>query len=489
MHPMKLAPVVAGLLGAASLLLAGCPPEATPCESSFDCGVGFTCVADLCTANAPPDVVIPPVEGEGEGGEGEGEGEGEVVTQLINDKPLGEVSMFLPATAVGNTDARLAVVGEYTAGGVDQLRLFDLVAADFVTTTPFIDVLNSSIGGNPARCNVDNVSFEPGIDPRARDDELWFSCAISGLQQVREGDLQNEIVDADSAGADLIVRLLKPDTNDNDIDERRVYAARGSDTVVVEQVNFTSTVRAARARDTFAANVRFGEIAGLFLATETDDSTIGDVVLVFDRAYPGAGGSPALVPIERPFDGLNKVWTLARDPWVPLVLPAGTHAVQVGDIPNPATLTVNEVQAAQQNLAVFVPTRGLVAFARIEAEMNDDAIVDDDSNGFNVLTIDTAFPAQAPPSTDRILLAPVPGAPGSVFYVLRGNVRAYGWKLKLHQTNQDDFDNDVENAQFVDETADDPNGLVTIPGVDSAAWISLAGNRQQLHRILFDIGF
>jgi hypothetical protein len=259
--------------------------------------------------------------------------------------------------------------------------------------------------------------------------------------------------------------------------------------LIVEQVVDTGNRPTPRDRDTVVPV--FGEIAMLKLITETDDADFGDIILVFDRAFPGAQDRPALVPIERQnLDGAATTWDLAPLPWRVIELPARTHAVRVVDqVLDPANLNNLEGEENRVNLEVYLPVEGLVLFARLETEMR--------RGGSTPLTEDTGFlalefesssnqrPSEVPSSSDRILIEPVPGvADPTVFYVATN--QACGWKLRLHRDNNDSYDNFVEAAQFVDDSSDRASALVTIPSVDNAVWIALK-DEPQLHRITFDL--
>lgn len=466
---------VSSVIGAS---VVGCEGAAGPCDTDFDCGANFTCDDGTCT---------PKTGGGGGGGgnEGEGEGEGEAPPELVQlDNP---VSMFIPGTDIGDP-ATIALVGEYQGNGVDQVRRFDVVTG-VIETAPAFDFVDNSIGEGGG-CNIDAMSIERGIDPTDLRDELWFSCQNSGLESSLTDDQRNDIAVRTGVGADLIVRFDTPELANPDIIARRMYARRGTSTLTIEQVQQDFTNR-PQLRNIDDVAVDFGAIAGLFRVTETDEENFGDIVLVFDRAYPGADGKPALVPIERSPFASTDTWIAAHTPWVVIPLPDDTHAVRVGSIPDPNQLAINEVDQATQNLAVFLPTEGVVGFGRLESIMTtpgQSIAADGTGSGFNPLLFDTDVPNAAPNPELRILLTDVPGAADTVFYVLRGAVRSYGWKMKLHVGVNDDFTNDVERARFLDESRDDPNGIVTIPGVDDAAWISLKSDTV-LERLPFDVAF
>ena len=403
--------------------------------------------------------------------------------------------MMMPSTAVGGSP-EVALVGQYDASGnIDEVRAFDVVAGAFVASTPFdIDLLQTSLGGD-GRCNIDNISIEEGVDPQGAD-EMWWSCAIPtvGLQQTLTTDFNNNVqAVSGAAGADLILRL-GPDRDNTNITQRRVFAARGTATLIVEQVTQNIASRPTlKERDD--VNVIFGKIAGLSLITQTDNSTYGDIVLVFDRAYPSLSGKPALVPVERQNteEGPSDAWELARAPWRVIELPANTHAVRlVGavPVPNPDQLNIDNTQQTAVNVEVYLPVEGRVAFARLETEMTSNTgALDPDNTGFPSLDFEPEAgdrPTAVPPVDERILIEPVPGESDTVFYVTTN--AAFGWRLKLRRNSNDaDFVNDVEGAQFVNDFSDRPSAMVTIPNVSDTVWISLS-NIAELHPISFNLG-
>ena len=468
--------VVAATLGA------GCGTE---CVDDFDCGIGNTCAGGFCEVNGggggngnPPP-----------GGEGEGEGEGQLFTDIVDDLDA-PVSMLLPSSDLGGIDPNVVVVGQYDpVGRVDVTTTFDVVTGTFVPDLFFeIDVLNETRLGESGRCNVDTVTLERDVDPQGAD-ELWWTCGIPGvgLQQTLTTDLLNDITVPGAAGADLILRLVNADALDLDIKQRRAFARRGTAGLFIEQVtNGLADRVTVRARD--IVSIGFGEIAGLSLISETDDSQFGDIILVFDRAHPGAGGLPALVPLERQnLLGGAKAWALAQSPWRILPLPATTHAVRVvGEVPNPADLDVDAAEQATVNLEVYLPVEGRVAFARLESEMVQLGAFNPDLTGFTVLEFEPGIsdrPTAAPSSEDRILILPVPGAADTVFYVTTNE--AFGWRLLLHRSNTDNFNNNVARAEFFNQNTDRPTAMVTIPGDSSNVWIGVAG-LNELHPIFFD---
>ena len=80
----------------------------------------------------------------------------------------------------------------------------------------------------------------------------------------------------------------------------------------------------------------------------------------------------------------------------------------------------------------------------------------------------------------------MPGESDTVFYVTTN--AAFGWRLKLRRNSNDaDFVNDVEGAQFVNDFSDRPSAMVTIPNVSDTVWISLS-NIAELHPISFNLG-
>ncbi len=470
---------VGAIVVTGALAGAACEPE---CVDDGDCGIGNSCNAGVCVTGGIGN------GGGGGGGEGEGEGEGDNQFSQVDDLDA-VASMLLPSSGLGGP-AELALVGQYDPVGIiDIVRTFDVVAGEFVANATFdLDFLDASIGGNPGRCNVDSITLERGVDPEG-EDELWWSCGLTGLQQSLVDELDNLVVHPDAAGADLILRLVRPDQNDRDVTQRRVFARRGSATLIVEQVVNNVSRPTLRARD--AVSVTFGQIAGLSLITETDDATFGDIVLVFDRAFPGAQGLPALVPIERSTTtGNGKSWSLAQAPWRVIELPANTHAVRVvDDVLDPANLS--DLDAADRdrvNLEVYLPVEGKVVFARLETEMNRGGAtaLNADDTGFQPLLFELSSskrPSAVPSSTDRILIEPVPGVADTVFYLTTN--QAFGWKLRLHRDNNDSFDNDVERALFFDEFRDRPSAMVTIPGVVDTVWIALK-DAAELDPITFD---
>jgi hypothetical protein len=296
-------------------------------------------------------------------------------------------------------------------------------------------------------------------------------------------------------GADLFVRLTQRDAQTREILERRVFARRGAAALVIEQIRDARTISpgASRDRDTITG-VTFGKIAGLTLVAETDDATYGDIVLVFDRAYPGASGKPALVPLERQNTiGDANTWKLASAPWRVLQLPDDTHAVRVhGElVTDPDQLTLNGDDAEVVNLEVYLPTQGRVAVGRLETEMaTRTGAFNVDASGFAPLVFEAGgdVPSTVPPATDRVLLVDVPSVANSVFYVITNS--AYGWRLTLPQTTNDggDLANQVLRAGFNDDASDRPAAALAVPGVSDAVWLSFTQPSDELHKVSFSTG-
>ena len=473
---------------------AGCEPE---CVADFDCGIGNSCEAGACITggNRPPPPPGPPPgegEGEGEGETGEGEGELDIVDDL--DAPA---SMLQATDGFPGGSPELVLVGQYDpAASIDLIETFNVVTGEFVDNVIFeedtLQIQQTGLG-TTGQCNIDTITFEAGVDP-AGEDELWWTCAILGvgLQQSLVDDLVQTVTPAGAVGADLIVRLLQEDDVDPNIAQRRVFARRGTGQLVVEQIAKAGISDRPLPRDRDVVGVQFSEIAGLSLVAETDNATHGDIVLVFDRAYPEAQGRPALVPIERQNTGGgdSDVWALAPELfWRVLELPANTHAVRfLGGVTDPDQLTIGTAQQNTANLEVYLPVEGIVAFARLEIEMGKIGPFDPDGTDFTFQEFEQGAsdrPSAVPSSEDRILIEPVPGDADSVFYITTN--QAFGWKLKLHRDVNDDFTSEVERAQFFDESSDLPSAMVTIPGSDDAVWIALK-NQNQLHPIEFDLG-
>ncbi len=467
--------VTAAVAGSSAIV--GCAEPA--CTVNTDCSLAEVCTDGACV---PADIDVPGGGGGGGGG-GRGGGGGNGVQRVLVGH---DVSTLQPGFGVGD-----GLVGFYDVGTLDALYGFDPVAGT-VDNDPLIDFGQTSVGGGT--CNIDTVTRERGISADVDGgDELWFTCSASGLSQAQNADdLANFVVRPTGVdGADLMVRLTRPDDQTREILERRLYAHRGTGTLVIEQVRDAATISpgTARERDRLSG-VTFGKIAGLTLVSETDDRTYGDIVLVFDRAYPGAGQKPALVPIERQnTTGDANTWAPAAAPWRVLVLPDDTHAVVVhGDlVSDPDQLTVGGVDRNVVNLEVYLPTHGRVGVGRLETEMTGTGAFDPDASGFSPLEFETGgdVPAEVPSADDRVLLLDAPGVANTVFYVLTNG--AYAWRLTLPQSRNDggDLANAVLRAGFNDDSNDRPSAALAIPGVGDALWLSFSHPRDELHRVTF----
>jgi hypothetical protein len=458
--------------GAALLALggAGCaPPE---CVEDFDCRIGFVCAEGACVAAGGSNN-----NGNNNGGGGGDGDEGIEPELLLVGQP---VSVIQP----GFTPDEV-LLGFYTADSEDTLRTFDVVegrVGDIVVDFPL-----TAIG----TCNIDTVTVEEGISlADAGGDEQWFTC-VGGLYQAQDAnDLQNFVVDSGAEGADLMLRLQQPDVTTNQVAGRRVYARRGTDSLVVEQVlvHGTAAPGTRRPRDVIDG-VSFGEIAGLFLVSETDDNLFGDLILVFDRAYPGTDDKPALVPLERQ-NVFNEptTWQLARPPWRVLALPEATHAVRVhtDDIGDVDQLLLGPDDEERVNLEVYLPTLGRVGVGRLELAMIAPGPFDPDTSGFAPLEFEPGDrPTATPSSRDRIILLPVPGDDRSVFYVMTNGADAWRLTLPVSTADAGELNNEVLRAQFNDEGSDRPASAVTIPGVDDQLWVAFTSPVDQLHRVTF----
>jgi hypothetical protein len=272
---------------------------------------------------------------------------------------------------------------------------------------------------------------------------------------------------------------------------RRLYAARGTGTLYVERRQQTDNSASVRALDTVP---RFGAIAGLTLVA-IDNATAGhgDLVAVFDRAWPATNG-PALVIIERQSQttGNTTDWKVFKDANQNehvLELPAATHAVRLGTVPDPRTLVIDTTQANTVNLEVYEPTAGKVEFGRYETAIaNRQPFQSTTAGNFNpILLTRSALPLSTPPATDRILLLPT--ADGAVLYVMTN--QQIGWKVPLHRSSSDSRDNEVRFTTFLNANpAGLPIGMVAVPNSTTTAWIGLqvAGQvgKDQLLPAVFD---
>jgi hypothetical protein len=235
-----------------------------------------------------------------------------------------------------------------------------------------------------------------------------------------------------------------------------------------------------------------GLIAGLFLVTETDEVRFGDIVLVFDRAYPGANNAPALVPLERQnLTGAPTTWAPADLPWRVLPLPEETHAVRVHveDLPDPDLLSIDGTDEDRVNLEVFLPTLGRVGVGRLELEMTSGAAFDPDATGFAPLEFEVGErPSATPEADDRVLILDVPGLADTVFYVLTNGT--YAWRMTLPQARNDagPLANAVLRARFNDDFSDRPSAAVTIPGADDQVWLAFSQPSDEVHRLTFALG-
>jgi hypothetical protein len=336
-------------------------------------------------------------------------------------------------------------------------------------------------------CNLDHASVERGFRADGGD-EVWFSCNTTGLMQARAAnDFQNFLTPvANATGADHVV-AFGADPLEPRILQRRMFARRGDSKLFIQRAEQGQDAATGRDFDTISAAVTFGEIAGLFKISEMNqDADLGDVVVVFDRASPLADGKPALVPIERPFAGTSTEWIPAREPWAVVTLPDATHAVRLGAIPDPRNLTVGN-DATIVNLTVFLPTEGRVSFGRLERTiLESDGVFSGEAFGFQDLLIDRqgTRPTAVPPSEDRVLITDIPGVAGGVFYMLTSE--PIGWRLRLHQTDSDNFSNDVRGAVINRSGPTTAVGMIPFTTPDEA-WVAfIGGGTNELHRVKFD---
>ncbi len=491
---MACLPAVVVVVGA----LGGCPAP-NECTSSDDCSFSQVCTSNTCgPAPGTGSVGGGGVGGGGGGGGGGGDDGGGARVVTVNGPLVSFQAGNLSALAArAGQPAGSFLVGIYEPGetGRDEVRFFDPVRgilperADQGSGINFLNEAFVGSGDFGGACNFDHASVQRGYRVDGGD-EQWLGCKAAGLLQFRSASLDQLVEAPRGLGADLLVAFDDDPANTN-ILQRRMYAARGDAALYVEQRVEREPDVGARTYDT--VNVAFGEIAGLFkIADEDAARDINDLVVVFDRAYPGNGDKPALVPIERLRS--SQAWTLVPTLWRVLPLPDDTHAVRIADgsVLQPKTLELGEGEEAEVNLEVFLPTQRKVLFGRLEFQMLQVEAFSELSSGFDPLLFDRGGLVNAVPAADqRILLVDVPGGDNQVFYVL--NNQQVGWRLPLRATRQElSRNSDVRFTNDFNEgdSAGRAVGLLSIAGDGDEAWVGMAVpggvGQDQLIRLKFD---
>jgi hypothetical protein len=364
------------------------------------------------------------------------------------------------------------LVGLYEEGTRDEVIFFNPATG----ALPRTNIRGSGFNfvGAPlvdTGCQFDHASVQTGYGVDGID-ELWLACAgPKRVLQVRSPSLEQQIVPAAGAGADFVI-ALGADAIDTNVKGRRVYAARGGDTLYVERHAQSDNVESIRELDDTPA---FGAIAGLTLvATDNAAAGYGDLVAVFDREWPETG-EPALVIVERQSQhGDTQAWDIytgAGHRHV-LELPATTHAVRLGAIADPQALQIDNTLADTVNLEVYEPVAGKVEFGRYETAITAGVPFTSATAGnFNPILLTRApLPTQTPPASDRILL--LPAGSDAVFYVLTN--KQVGWRVPLHRRRADSRDNDLQITTFTNANPQGlPIGMVNVPGNTKAAWVGL----------------
>jgi hypothetical protein len=477
---------------AAGLVATGCDGcEGPECLDNSDCSLGETCSDEgTCFVASTNHNGGGGGGGNNNGGEGEGEGEPLSVVQLegslttLQAGDLGPLGVF-----AGQPDGTV-LVGLYEASARDEVIFFNPATG----AMPRSNARGSGFNffGAPlvdAGCQFDHASVQAGYGVDALD-ELWLSCAgPKRVLQVRSASFDQQIIRAAGPGADFVI-ALGADIIDTNVTGRRVYAARGGDTLYVERHAKSDNVESIRELDD---TPDFGAIAGLTLvATDNADAGHGDLVAVFDRAWPDTG-RPALVIVERQSQlGDTRRWEVYTDVAERrhvLELPAATHAVRLGAIADPQAMQIDSTLADTVNLEVYQPVAGRVEFGRYEeAIVAGGTFSSASAGGFNpILLTRGTLPTTTPPASDRILL--LPAGNDAVFYVLT-NTQA-GWRVPLHRRRADARDNDLRSTNFINAS---PNGLaigmVNVPGDTNTAWVGMkvAGQvgQDQLVPAVFD---
>ncbi len=436
------------------------------------CPLAQICIDGTCV------VAGGPTNG-GPGGTGPGDDTGPPAFIQVS----GPISMFQPGSLgplgrLAGQPAGTALLGMYEPGGRDQVLFFD-VATGKLPEQPGLGQGVDFIAGDTVvlgdGCNLDHASAERGYRPDGGD-EVWLSCNGRGLFRARadDDDFKNQVERLPGTeGADHVL-AFGADPVDPQTLQRRLFARRGTSTLYIERAEQGQQAGIPRRRDTIAGAVTFGAIAGLFKVTEMNPAaTLGDLVIVFDRASPLAGGKPALVPLQRPFTGTITQWVLAPSPWRVVTLPDATHAVRIGAIPDKLQLQIDANDANIVNLTVFLPTEGRVIFGRLERTMTErNGLLTPGDFGFQDLLLNrTNIPSTVPPATDRILLVDSPDGDNTVFYMMTNEL--VGWKLPLHGTIEDNRSNDVRGTVINGATG---VAVGMIPLTADAAWVAYAGD-------------
>lgn len=476
--PYLLLAAFVGAIGVTAV--AGCPQR--ECELDRNCPVGEICKeGGVCEPFTPP--VGPPIDA---GPIGPGRDGGPDVDGGPNENlrvPLVE-QVNAPVTAILHDprDATTALVATWSSGGLlDEVGEL-AIATHQMASSPRYD-FNNITGG----CDVDEMHWfaDQGALQLPQGDELWFSCAVGGGAVVHYGDLEfaRSYRDATLDQIDLVTFVDSGD--DTNGDARVVFAARGGTELKVVRFEPTDQESAARGLEDVGDDVEFDAIAGLWTVA-TNDTRLGDVVLVFDRG--GSGALPRLVPVQRNHGELT--WhgpPILNSDLEAITLPEATHgALFRGNpgIPDPHQLTTSAADEDVPNVLITMPTQGSggrALFFRYERESGSDLSATSPVSGFPEVDLaGTAVPATTPSATAKLFLTET--ATG-VAYVLP--TAAIGFWIPLPSEQGDDVTNDVRRGAF-QSTSDVPSAV--LPVSDSRLLIGFA-NRNEIHQVGFSADF
>ncbi|MCC7072116.1 MAG: hypothetical protein IT383_12380 [Deltaproteobacteria bacterium] len=476
--------VLAAMLCAmGAIVVAACPQR--ECELDRNCPVGEVCgVGGVCVPETPPDTPLidaGPIGPGDDGGPGaDGGPNGNLRVPVVEQ-------LNAPVTAIFQDpqDATTALVATWSSGGsLDEVGELDL-GTHRMASSPRFDFNNISGG-----CDVDEMHWFADQAPLQlpRGDELWFSCSVGGGAVLHYDDLQFAQSYRDAALDQIDLVTFVDSGDDTNGDARVVFAERGSDELKVVRFEPTDQESAARGMEEVTGDVAFDAIAGLWTVA-TNDTRLGDVVLVFDRG--GAGALPRLVPVQRNHGELT--WhgpPIANSDIEAITLPEGTHGalfrVNPG-IPDPHQLVTSAADEDIPNVLITLPTEGSggrALFFRYERESGSDLSAASPVSGFPEVDLaGTAVPSTMPSASAKLFLQETAfGAPWFA-YVLPN--AAIGFSIPLPSEQGDDVTNDVKRGAFQNDN-DLPSAFLPL----SAGRILIGfSNRNEIHQVGFSADF